>query len=192
MVDIATVSVVASAAVALGTVAANFIGGERQRRHETDLDFERRVWERKSEALFSLMKECRSLADADLPITDKNRQRYALDLSKALDRLHDVRAAVEAFASTRCRTDLTALIDAMLAGGIKYRSANAADRYSKLALQSITGDAPNSDAWIRWRDLEKALIAEAVEDFDPDMLDIRAKAQRLLDSARESVRRPKD
>jgi hypothetical protein len=40
MVDIATVSVVSSGLVALGTIAVNFIGGERQRRHEADLDFE--------------------------------------------------------------------------------------------------------------------------------------------------------
>lgn len=40
-----------------------------------------------------------------------------------------------------------------------------------------------------WADEAKK---EAVADFDPDQPDLQARAQRLLDAARESVRRPKD
>lgn len=188
MVDIATVSVISSAALAGGTILANFVGGERQRGHEADLDFERRVWERKSEALFSLMQECRFLADSDIPLTDENREGYALDLSKSLDRLHEVRSAIDAFASTRTRTELTGLMDTMLAGGAKHRYGNDAGRYFDLWIEAGT----DWDNRKYWREQEAAAKARAVEDFDPDMDDIRARAERLLEAARESVRRPKD
>lgn len=189
MVDVATVSVVSSAAVALGTLAVNFIGNERQRKHEADLDFERRAWDRKSEALFSLMEECRFLIDSDIPITDSNRQAYALDLSRSLDRLHGVRAAVDAFASTRCRIELTGIMDVMQSGGVKHHSGEEARRYLNYSVET---DIDDIEMRRRWRELEDAGKARAVENFDPNMNDIRARAARLLDATRESVRRPKE
>lgn len=154
MVDIATVSVVSSAAVALGTLAVNFIGSERQRKHESDLDFEKRVWAQKSEALFSLMEECRFLADSDLPITDTNREGYALDLSKSLDRLHAVRPAVDAFASTRTRTELNGLMATMLAGGAKHHYGNDAARYFDLWMRA--DDLKTRRMWSDHEDQAKA------------------------------------
>lgn len=189
MVDIATVSVITSAALAGGTILANFVGGERQRGHEADLDFERRVWERKSEALFSLMEECRFLADSDLPITDNNREGYALDLSKSLDRLHNVRSAIDAFASTRTRTELNGLMEAMLAGGVKHHAGNEAKRYFNLALNTGIDEIKTRRMW---REYEDKARARAVENFEPDIDSIRERAGRLLEAARESVRSPKD
>jgi hypothetical protein len=95
VVDIATVSVVSSALLAGLTIGANLLAGERQRRHEADLDFEARVWDRKSEALFEVMNQYRLLIGAG-NVTELNRTTYALDLSKLLDawrRSHPLGAA---------------------------------------------------------------------------------------------------
>lgn len=129
--DIATVSVVASALVALGTLAVNFIGGERQRSHEADLDFEKRVWEEKSQALFAVIKECRVMIDSDDSLTDDTRQSWALYLSRRLDTFTDAQATVEALASTRCRTELTGLVEAMRSSGVKDYLGNRVDRFEK-------------------------------------------------------------
>lgn len=188
MVDIATVSVVSSAAVALGTLAVNFIGSERQRKHESDLDFEKRVWDQKSEALFSVMNISRILATDGDAITDANRRTYAINLSKRLDDLHTARGVVDAFASTRCAVALTLLIDAMRDGGVKH---NVGYRVDRLREQSMELD-PDDERWASYRDWRKQAEAKALENFDPNLADIRAKAERVFDAARESVRRSKD
>lgn len=199
MVDIATVSVVSSALVALGTIAVNFIGGERQRSHEAGLDFEKRVWERKSESLFAVIQECRALLDADEPLVDETRTWWALGLSRHLDALRNVRSTVEAFASARCRVELTELVDAMSAQGVKEYLGHRVDRYNKLMLE-----VPFSDTYStqdiqkevaqrnRYREWIKETEDEALVDFAPDLVDIHERAARLLEAARESVRRPND
>lgn len=201
MVDIATVSVVSSGLVALGTVAASFIGGERQRRHETDLDFEKRVWEGKSETLLTVIKECRGIIDSDGPLTEHSRQSWALYLSKRLDIFTDAQATVEAFASTRCRAELSGLIDSMRSSGVKDYLGNRVDRFEKewfAILKHDPNTMPTSDLlddlnkrkrYKEWADEAKE---KAVAEFDPDLPELQARAQRLLDAARDSVRRPKD
>jgi hypothetical protein len=199
MVDIATVSVVSSSLVALGTIAANFIGGERQRSHETDLDFERRVWEEKSKALFAVIRDCRAVIDSDDPLTDDSRKSWALYLSKRLDAFTDVQATIEAFASTECRTALTDLIDALRSAGVKDYLGNRVKRYEDLMAKvplSPPSDTQSTLAEVKQRQKYRQWIEEteqaAVTDFNPDLPDLQARAQRLLEAARGSVRRPKD
>lgn len=201
MVDIATVSVVSSGLVALGSIAANFVGGERQRRHETDLDFEKRVWVEKSKTLFTVIKECRGIVDSDDPLTDDSRESWALYLSKRLDTLTDAQATVEAFASTRCRAELTGLIDAMRSYGVKDYLGNRVDRLEKESYSLLECDpntTPTSELLDdmkkrqRFRAWAEEARKEAVVDFAPSLPDLQARAQRLIDAARESVRRPKD
>ncbi|MEP7739152.1 hypothetical protein ABKW28_15990 [Nocardioides sp. 31GB23] len=189
MVDIATVSVVSSAALAGLTIAANVYGGERQRRHEADLDFEKRVWERKSEALFEVIRQCRTLADSDAPVDDTNRLAYALDMSKMLDTLHDNLSTVEAFASSKCREGLTDLIEALRNGGVKHRHGRDVDHWRGLAADTSIEETQGRWLYYSWR---KQSEAKAVADFDPDLDDLRARAEHLLEAARESVRRAKD
>lgn len=189
MVDIATVSVVSSGLVALGTLGANFIGGERQRRHDADLNFEMRVWERKSEALFTVIERCRLVTDSDIPLTDGNRKFHALYLSKMLDALNGTRSTVEAFASSRCREELAGLIEALRTAGVKRYVGNRVDRFHQ---QRLDADPEDLSTRKRCQDLVRAAEEKAVADFDPDLRDLRARAERLLEAARESVRRPKD
>lgn len=189
MVDIATVSVVSSAAVALGTLAVNFIGGERQRKHEADLDFERRVWERKSEALFTVMQQCRRLADSDDPVTEDNRETYALNLSKLLDQLAEVRPTIEAFASTRCSNELSGLIEALTTSGV---TLHVGARNSRLMRELVKLDINDNSGWSRNKEQRDEAKAQAVAGFDPELSDLQAGARGLIDAARESVRRPKD
>lgn len=187
--DIAIVSVISSAVVALGTIGANFISGERQRSHEADLDFERRVWERKSEALFAVIERARSLADSADPVTDDNRLTYALNLSRLLEALLDNRAAVEAFASSDCRTALTALIDAMEAQGVK---SDVGAREARYTSQAMKAGIANVDSYNFYRDLAKEVDQEALAEFEPDLAALNARAERLLEAARLSVRCPKE
>lgn len=189
-VDIAAISVVSSAVVAIGTVAVNFLSGERQRKHETDLDFEARVWEKKSAALFTVIEHCRALADSG-PVTADNRTEYALALSRTLDDLQEVRSTVDAFASTRCREQLTDLIEALKAFGVKSDAGRDARHWSKMALEAL-GQTHDSEAFAGYRHMQHDAENDAVADFDPDLPDLRARAERLLEAARESARRPKD
>ncbi len=187
--DIATVSVVSTAAVAGLTIATNVYTGERQRRHETDLDFEKRVWERKSEVLLKVIQECQRLRASDDPVTEDNRVTYALNLSRMLDTLHDTRPTVEAFASSRCRESLTDLIDAFEKSGVKYDVGRRAEHWLDKALKTGLADMESRR---RYRDWRQKAEEEAVADFGPDLTDLRARAERLLEAARESVRRAKD
>jgi hypothetical protein len=209
MVDIATVSVVSSGLVALGTIVTNSIGGERQRSHETDLDFEKRVWERKSEALFGVIHECRTMLDTldreELNDDDHNRLWWALHLSRRLDALHDVRSTVEALASSECRSALTSLVEAMTEQGVEQYVGRRVDSYRT---QMSEDDPPETsgDALVarldprmqkirrhqRYREWINEAEQEALADFNPNLPDLQSRAHRLLEAARESVRRPKD
>jgi len=187
--DIATVSVISSSVVALGTVGANFMSGERQRRHEADLDFERRAWERKSDALFVVIERARSLADSSEPVTDDNRLTYALDLSMLLDALLTNRATVEAFASSDCRATLTALINTMQSQGVKPGVGEREARYRNLAMEA---GIDNPERWDIYRKWWKEAEREATTHFNPDLSALHPLAERLLEAARLSVRRPKE
>lgn len=188
MVDVATVSVVSSAVVAVGTIAVNFIGGERQRRHEADLDFEARVWERKSEALFEVIGAARNLLDSDAPVGE-NPLSYALYLSKMLDALNSTRSTVETLASNRCREELAALIEALHSQGVKEYVGHRSDRYLHKGLEAGVDDV---ESWRRYSKYRKEAEDEAVADFHLNLADLQTHAARLLEAARESVRRPKD
>lgn len=190
MVDIATVSVISSAALAGLTIAAGVFGGERQRTHEADLDFEKRVWDRKSEALFTVIEKCRMLIASDDPVTDDNREAYALNLSKTLDSLHNVRSTVEAFASSQCRAQLALLIEALEESGVKHDLGRRADYWLKMSME-VQG-IENFEQKRRYSDRQKEVQREAAADLDLDLPRLRTVAQALLEAARESVRRPRD
>lgn len=190
MVDIAAISVVSSAVVALGTIATTFIGGERQRKHESDLDFEKRAWAKKSEALFAVIQVCEELIEAPDPQEGNSDSWLAFGLSRVLDDLTDNRAAVGAFASTTCREDLNVLIRAMKNGGVKRGLGRRWDRlWDDLRQVDIATD------YERWEGLwerRKKAEEEVVDGFAPDMPALRTSAGNLLEAARQSVRRAKD
>jgi hypothetical protein len=190
MVDIATVSVVSSSLVALGTLGVTFVGGERQRKHESDLDFEARVWERKSEALFTVMEQCRRVIESNDPVTDDNRLSYALEASKVLDKLHGARPTVEAFASSRCRDELNGLIEVFEQCGVQYGTGARVARLWKQEME--TSPSEDYETWKRVGEWRKDAEGEVIVGFEPDLDLWHRQAQRLLDAARESVRRPKD
>ena len=185
MVDVAGVSVVSSAAVALGSIVVTVYNAERQRSHEADLDFEKRVWDRKSAAIFTLMEECRELSD--FPNTaDDNRTGQAVRLSRMLDTLLDARPIVDAFASTRCSRELTALIEGLVAAGVAGGYGNDARYWWGKARA-----APAHES-LTFRQFAKESEEDAASGFEPDLDALRAQAKRLYGAARESVRRAKD
>lgn len=195
MPDIATVSVIASATLAALTIGANVFTGERQRRHEADLDFEGRVWDQKSTALFAVIRECHRITERGY-VTDANRLGYALRLSEVLDALHALLPAVEAFASSQCRKELNGLINELQRQGVKMGAAGRAAHWRKQYLDAFpeTGVHPVKDMQrqVRYHQWAQEAEQEAVKEFKPDLPELRGRAQELMDAARESVRRPKD
>jgi hypothetical protein len=190
MVDIAAISVVSSSVVALGTIATTFIGGERQRKHESDLDFENRVWDKKAEALFAVIQACEELIEAPDPEEGEADSWLALGLSRVLDDLAYKRAAVDAFASTTCRQNLNILIKTMKDGGVKGGLGRRWDRlWDRLREVDVKTDFERwSGLWEQRQKVEQ----EVVDGFAPDMPALRASAGNLLEAARQSVRRAKD
>lgn len=96
---------------------------------------------------------------------------------------------------------MTGLIEAMRSGGVKDYLGNRADRFEKESYNIIEYDpatTPTSDLLKdmdrrkRYREWADEAKKQAAADFAPDLDDMQARAQRLLDAARESVRRPKD
>lgn len=186
--DAATVSVTASAAVALGTLAVTFIGGERERRQEAALDFERRVWEKKSEALLTVIELCRSFAEAP-PITADNKLHYALTYSEMMNDLHHIQPVVDAFSSTECRTALSAFLSELkregVAPGAGRRSRHFRDRAMEIPAEDFELKSYCMNQW-------KAADQAAVENFDLDLDAAQDRARAVLEAARESVRRSHD
>lgn len=191
MVDIATVSVISSAAVAGITVASNLLAGERQRSHETKLDFEKRVWQLKSETLFIAIKESRSLLAYEDTIPLDERAGSAVHLSEILDRLTDVSPSIDAYASSESREALERVIEALHDAGIREGVGKRVRRYSKLAREAPTGieNFPTLQKYMQWRE---DATKEASERFTGAMATVKRRADELIACARRSVREPRD
>lgn len=191
MPDIATVSVISSAALAGLTVAANVVIAERQRKHEADLSFEARVWEQKSKALFEVIHKCHEILDID-ETDESNRTRQAVQLSKILDALHDNEPVVGAYASAECRTRLEGVIGTMRAAGVKLDMGRRATLWMNKTRETIRelGASEGMDKWRRYDEYRTEAESAAVAEFAPEDLPmIQQRARNLIEAARESVRR---
>ncbi|KQY55667.1 hypothetical protein ASD11_14220 [Aeromicrobium sp. Root495] len=191
MVDIATVSVISSAAVAGITVASNLLASERQRSHETRLDFEKRVWQLKSETLFVAIKESRSLLAYEDTVVAEERATSAVHLSELLDRLTDVSPSIDAYASSESREALDRVIEALQDAGIMEGIGQRVRHYSKLVREAPSGieNFPTLQRRIQWQ--EDATNA-ASEGFTGAMVTVKQYADELLACARRSIREPRD
>ncbi len=186
--DIATISVIASAAVALGSLGVTAWNAERQRKHERGLDFEQRVWEEKSKALFAIIEQCREFLDLEVRmdrLDEHGHKIISAEFGQRLDRLTDQMPTVEAFASQECREALHDLVAGMRAGGVKRGYGSL---FRQLGEQARSTDDANERGRIEQRRWD--LLDLTSDGFDLDMQQAKQLSQRLLDAARQSARTP--
>lgn len=198
--------------VALATLVLNYRSGEKQRQHEADLDFRGRVWERKSEALFEVIKDCEQIVDTPWSPEDSVREEAAVSLSQVLDRLDAQRPTIHALASEDCRNGLHDLMARLVSAGVKHGEGNEAAKWRARAKEldasteirpdrpgGFTAVPPDEAARLqtkfRFEKWEKQHRAEAFKDLTlpPSVLaDIMDSATALREAARESIGRPRD
>jgi hypothetical protein len=86
MDGVALASVISSASVAALTLTINAAGKRGDRKHVTNLEFQKRVWDTKSAALLSLIKTCEAINAA---VTDPDADRETRQAA-VWWRFHDV------------------------------------------------------------------------------------------------------
>ena len=91
---VAIVSVAISGGVALATLVFNWLMRRGDREHTSSLEFEKRVWERKSTALLDLVAQCQAILEAiarDAGDLDTAHRQFAV-----LQTFHQVHFRLEA------------------------------------------------------------------------------------------------
>ena len=106
MDGIALASVLASAAVALTTLVVQAISQRGQRKHESTLAYEERVWSLKSDALFRLIRASRDVTDYIDGEDDHSRIVTASAITELMRELKDVSPTIETYGSDQVRSDL--------------------------------------------------------------------------------------
>jgi hypothetical protein len=203
---VALTSVIASAAVAIGALAVSYQSGREQRRHEARRDFEGRAWRRKSEGLFDLIATCRSLIDAiDRPgsieaieTLDHERGEYqatvrehigvseiGVRVGDVVNRLGELVPVVDVYGSPACREAFDDLRGLLRDSGYDPRAADrlAAIRRGKMAAV----DAKDYHSAATARRLEREVLEAARTSLTIELPEARAKAERLIEAARESL-----
>ena len=204
---VAFTSVIASAAVALGALVLFYEGGREQRRHEARLDFEGRAWRRKSEGLFDVIATCRSLIDAiDRPgsfdaieALDLERGEYqatvrehigvseiGIRVGDVVNRLNELVPIVDVYGSGTCRDAFDDLRQLLRDSGYDPR---AADRLASIRRGKAAAiDAKDYHSAATARRLEREVLEAARTSLTIEVPEARAKAERLIEAARETLR----
>lgn len=204
---VAITSVVASGLVAVTAFVTTFKNGQEQRRHELRLGYEERSWRRKSEGLFDVVASCRSLIDAiDRPgsleaveALDRERGDFhasaqehvgvsevGVRVGDAVYRLNELDPVVEVYGSPACREAFDDLRQTLRDSGYDPRASDkvAAIRRGKAAAM----DAKDYHSAATARRLEREVLETARSRLTIDLTETRAKAERLIETARESLR----
>lgn len=204
---VALTSVVASGVVALGALAVSYRSGREQRRHDQQVAYEERSWRRKSEGLFDVIAACRSLIDAiDRPgsidvieTLDLERGDYqatvqehigvseiGVKVGDVVQRLHELTPVVEVYGSAKCRTAFDDLRQLLRDSGYDPR---AADRLASVRRgKQAAIDAKDYRSAATARRLEREVLEDARTRLTIDLPDTRARAEGLIDAARESLK----
>ncbi|ANH39967.1 hypothetical protein I601_3561 [Nocardioides dokdonensis FR1436] len=181
---VALTSVVSSGLVALGGIGATVWSGRQQRQHEKRLAYEGRAWERKSDALFSVIASARRLLDV-LEGDERRRERLGVDVESILDDLRESGPIVEAYASEACRAalhDLATLLDAA------ERDLVAPFQVARIRRQKEEAiDAGDFEEAARLRHRERQVSRAAAEALNLDQQEAASRARRLIAAARDSV-----
>ncbi len=208
--DVALVSVIATSAVAVAAVVFQGLSGRGQRKHESQLAYEQRVWDKKSEALFQCIGAAREAADAlanvipnlgsspeGSSMADRMRRlqweasRYGPSVSVAESisnlrmRLAESGPVIEAFGSTQVRSDLLSLRAIMRHAYYEDVWLTEISDLRKEKVRLIDGQ--DFDGAAKARDKEKLALKGMTDTLTiPDALD--AALLKFIESARLSIR----
>lgn len=182
-------AVIGSNIVALASLSLTFMSARKQRKHDAARDFEARVWEHKSAALFSTIERCLDLVDRLNDNTAAGHQARVVGSTIRLRKtLEGALPVVHAYASDPCRQAFW-VVD-RLTREVEYDVTlwHLLDRVRTEIGQTTTYA---DDAAAEHLDAEERRTLEALAPtvrYDANRLE---KAVReLLRSARESLRNP--
>lgn len=204
---VAITSVVASGLVAVTAFVTTYKNGKEQRRHEGRVAYDERAWRRMSEGLFDLVASCRSLIDAidrrgsleAMETLDRERGDYhasaqehvgvseiGIRVGDAVYRFNELVPVVEVYGSPTCRALFDDLRQTLRDSGYDPRASDkvAAIRRGKAAAM----DAKDYHSAATARRLEREALDAASARLSIDLTETRAKAEQLIEAARESLR----
>lgn len=184
---IAVVSVVSSTVIALATILANFLSGERQRRHERRLAVEERTWEAFSAAIYRVIGGARSVLDALDDVSGGGNESIALAglaerNARFFDMVGEVLPMVEAHGADATRDRLISL-----RGEVRW-----------LRVSEEQVEAARASQTAKWRAIEEGKFEDAAEirhkqQGEAEGLRIVHKPEleeqfvQLIDAARSSI-----
>jgi hypothetical protein len=202
----ALTSIITSGLVAMTAFVTTYRTSREQRRHEERLAHDGRSWQRKSEGLFDLLASCRALTDAidrpgsidtmeTLDLERGDFQATALEhigvseigvrVGDVLHRFHDLVPIVEVYGTSRCRDAFEDLRRVLRDSNYDPRASDklVAIRRSKAAAIEAKDYRGAATA----RRLEREVLEDARTRLTIDLPATRAKAETLIDAARESL-----
>lgn len=206
---LAYTSVVSSWLIAMGALYASYRGGSDQRRHEERLSLHERGWEQKSEGLFGVIAAARSLVDAidrrgsleAIEALDGERGDYeaaahehigvsdvGVRVADVVDRLQRLVPVVEVYGTPACREAFHDLRQLLRDSGYDPRASERLEAVRRGKDAAI--DASDYRSATTARRLEREVLEDARARLSIDLSGARAKAERLIEAAREDLGAP--
>jgi hypothetical protein len=203
---LAYTSVVSSWLVAMGALYASYRSSSEQRRHDGRLAHDARGWEKKAEGLFGVIAASRTLVDAidrrgsleAIEALDAERGDYeaaahehlgvsevGVRVGDVVDRLQRLVPVVEVYASTECREAFHDLRRLLRDSGYDPRALERLEAVRRGKAAAIDTNDYRSASTARR--LEREILEDARARLTIDVDSARAKAERLIEVAREDL-----
>lgn len=185
--SVAVVSILASSAVALASLASGYLQHRSRLKHENQLSFETRSWDLKAQAHFEIIRIITALREiADRPIT------LASKGPEAIGPLKDQQAVVYLYGTEWCQERLLKLI--LYLESIEREVDTYALTSIPKAQRQVNEAIRESDyeAAKEFRDLEVAAVQSVISTLEVNHTpqDLRTNIDLLAQAVRESLGLP--
>jgi hypothetical protein len=183
---VALASVLATGAVGIGGLVITYKSGGAQRKHETRLAHTARVWEQKSQALLDVITLARRLIDRLDSPREAVRESFGVHLAEEARRLDELVAPIEAHASSECRQAFESLRSLLAESDFDAFAEDDIEHFRRQKWDAL--DAGDFEEAARARSEERATIKQANSVLRLDADEVRARARRVIETARASLR----
>ncbi|MFC5179474.1 hypothetical protein [Nocardioides taihuensis] len=186
MPNAASLSVIFTGSVALGSLAVTALGARAQRKHEAGLAYQERVWDAKSEVLLNAIRV--SLSIVRVVGARAEMRHLAESLVAAREYIDEFSAEIEAYGSEATRKalrDLEAKIQLTL---IQSNSAGMLRSVRAWKLSKV--EEQDYDEARKASADERSMLDAIAHNLTEDPPVYRDAAQALIDSARKDLRDP--
>jgi hypothetical protein len=190
---LAFASVVSSATVATATIAVNALSKRGDRKHASELDFEKRSWDLKSAALLELVGVCVEI-DRGVDKSDALPTLRVDELLRVDRALVKARGSVGATASALAHERTAVAMEALIA----YFDDSLGDARADLVRATLYGDLKESAVdeadftrAAEFRDLERQALSSvelAPETESVRRIELRDRVKALRDLAQKDVK----